>query len=43
MEVGVEWALKQAQDLLDHGVPSLHFYLMQSSKAINMLLDRLQR
>jgi len=43
MEVGVEWALKQAQDLLDHGVPSLHFYLMQSSKAINMLLDRLKR
>ena len=43
MEVGVEWALKQAQDLLDHGVPSLHFYLMQSSKAISMLLDRLQR
>jgi methylenetetrahydrofolate reductase (NADPH) len=43
MEVGVEWALNQAQDLLDHGVPSLHFYLMQSSKAINMVLDRLKR
>ena len=43
MEVGVEWALKQAQDLLDHDVPSLHFYLMQSSKAINMLMGRLKR
>ena len=43
MEVGVEWALKQAQDLLDHDVPSLHFYLMQSSMAINMLMGRLKR
>jgi methylenetetrahydrofolate reductase (NADPH) len=42
-EIGVEWALKQAQDLLDHNVPSLHFYLMQSSKAINELMKRLKR
>jgi methylenetetrahydrofolate reductase (NADPH) len=43
VEVGVEWALKQAQDLLDHEVPSLHFYLMQSSSAINELMKRLKR
>jgi methylenetetrahydrofolate reductase (NADPH) len=42
MEVGVEWALKQAADLLDNGVPSLHFYLMQSSKPIKLLLGRLK-
>jgi methylenetetrahydrofolate reductase (NADPH) len=42
MEVGVEWALKQAEDLLDRGVPSLHFYLMQSSRAINLLMERLR-
>ena len=42
MEIGVEWALKQATDLLDKGVPALHFYLMQSSKPINLLLERLE-
>jgi len=42
MEVGVEWALWQSMDLLDHGVPSLHFYLMQSSKPINLLMSRLK-
>ena len=42
VEVGVEWALKQARGLLDHGVPALHFYLMQSSKPINLLLERLK-
>jgi len=41
-EIGVEWAYRQAEDLLDRGVPSLHFYLMQSSKAINMLMAKLR-
>ena len=40
-EIGVEWAYKQAEDLLNRGVPSLHFYLMQSSRAINMLMAKL--
>ena len=40
-EVGVEWALAQAQELLEKGVPSVHFYIMQSSKAINSLLKKL--
>ena len=42
LEVGVEWARRQAEDLLNRGVPSLHFYLMQSSKAVTMLMDRLK-
>jgi methylenetetrahydrofolate reductase (NADPH) len=42
LEVGVEWAYRQCEELLDRGVPSLHFYLMQSSKAINMLMKRLK-
>ena len=41
-EIGVEWACRQAEDLLNQGVPSLHFYLMQSSKAINMLMAKLR-
>ncbi len=41
LDVGVEWAAKQAQELLDKGAPSIHFYILQSSKAINTLLPRL--
>jgi methylenetetrahydrofolate reductase (NADPH) len=41
-EIGVTWALKQAEELLNRGVPSLHFYLMQSSKSINMLMAKLR-
>src|SRR5262245_8942509 len=33
-EIGVEWSLRQAEDLLAHGVPAIHFYIMQSSQAI---------
>ncbi len=39
--IGIEWALAQTRELLDKGVPSVHFYVMQSSKAINELLARL--
>ena len=42
LDVGVEWAAKQAQDLIDANAPSIHFYILQSSKAINSLLPRLK-
>jgi methylenetetrahydrofolate reductase (NADPH) len=41
-EIGVEWALKQSQELLDHGVPSLHFYVMQSAAALKKLMAKLK-
>ena len=40
-EVGVAWATKQAQALLEKGVPSLHFYVMSSAKAVNAVIERL--
>ncbi len=39
-EVGVEWARRQVEELLARGVPSLHFYIMQSAAAIKRLLDK---
>ena len=42
LDIGVEWAYKQAVDLLEKGVPSLHFYLMQSSKGIKKLMAKLK-
>jgi len=41
MDVGVAWALQQTRELLDRGVPAVHFYIMQSSKAIRRLLGQL--
>jgi hypothetical protein len=31
VDVGTRWALEQTRDLLDHGVPSVHFYVMQNT------------
>ncbi len=41
MDVGVEWALGQARELIEHDVPSVHFYVMQSTKAIKQLMKQL--
>ncbi len=43
LEVGTEWALRQSQELLESGVPSLHYYVMQSATAVRRLLERLHR
>jgi len=34
IEIGAKWAAKQAEELLNNGAPSLHFYIMQSAKPI---------
>jgi methylenetetrahydrofolate reductase (NADPH) len=41
-EIGVEWAVKQSQELLAHGAPALHFYVMQSANAVKKLMARLK-
>ena len=42
VDIGVEWALKQSQELLDRGAPSLHYYVMQSAAAIKKLMAKLK-
>ena len=42
IEIGAEWAARQAQELLDRGAPSIHFYVMLSSKAVTKVMERLQ-
>jgi methylenetetrahydrofolate reductase (NADPH) len=39
IDVGAEWAAKQARDLLDNGVPGVHFYIMQKSRAIKKTME----
>jgi methylenetetrahydrofolate reductase (NADPH) len=42
LDVGVEWTVKQVRELLDAGVPAVHFYIMQSATAVKRVLDALQ-
>jgi len=42
MEIGVNWAVKQVEELLKNDVPAIHFYIMQNSKPINMLMKKLK-
>ena len=41
-EIGVEWARKQTLELFEGGAPAVHFYIMQHSKAIGLLLGGLK-
>jgi len=42
LDVGVEWAAKQVEELLNRNVPSIHFYIMQNSKPVKKLMQRLK-
>jgi len=42
LEVGVNWAVKQLEELLNHKVPAVHFYIMQNSTPINMLMSKIK-
>jgi len=42
LNVGIEWAAKQVQELIDRNVPSVHFYIMLNPRPIAMLMDRLK-
>ncbi len=42
LDIGVEWAAKQVEELLNNNVPSVHFYIMQNSKPIVKLMERLK-
>ncbi|MGD8306358.1 MAG: methylenetetrahydrofolate reductase [Ignavibacteria bacterium] len=42
LQIGVNWAAKQVEELLNRNVPGVHFYIMLNSKPINMLMDILK-
>ncbi len=41
-QVGIEHTTRQAQDLLDNGVPGLHFYVLNRSYSMKKILDNLR-
>ena len=42
VEIGTRWALEQSLQLLEAGVPSLHFYVMQNTRPFVSLMERLR-
>lgn len=41
IDVGVEWANRQVQELFNKKVPAVHFYIMQNTKPIIKLMEKL--
>lgn len=41
LEISCKWTLKQVEELLNFGVPAIHFYIMQNSNPIKHLLNNL--
>jgi methylenetetrahydrofolate reductase (NADH) len=41
--VGVRWAARQVQELIDAGVPGLHFYVLNKSQATAAVLNAVRR
>ena len=33
-QVGIEWAVQQSKELVEFGVPTLHYYSMGKSKSV---------
>ena len=43
IQVGVDWAYKQSIELLEAGIPYLHFYIMQNTSPFLSLMDKLKK
>lgn len=41
LEIGIEYSVQQCQDLIDHGVPGLHFYVLNKAHATSQILQSL--
>ena len=42
LKIGVAWGRRQVEELLARGVPSLHFYVMQSAGPVKQLMKDLR-
>lgn len=43
LEVGAEWTAAQARELLERGVPAIHFYVIGQAKPIRAVMKKLGR
>jgi methylenetetrahydrofolate reductase (NADPH) len=40
---GIRWAARQVQELIDAGVPGIHFYVLNKSTATAAVLEKVRR
>jgi methylenetetrahydrofolate reductase (NADPH) len=43
IDVGVEWATRQAEELMSAGVPAVHFYIMQTARHVVRIVEALRK
>jgi methylenetetrahydrofolate reductase (NADPH) len=41
VQVGIEWAIQQCKELMEHGAPVLHFYTMGKSHQTKAICEKL--
>jgi len=41
-DIGVEWAIQQTEELMDAGVPCIHFYIMSSAQTVKKVVKPLR-
>jgi len=41
VNIGIEWASRQCEELLNSGVPAVHFYILQNAEPTKKLLNKL--
>ena len=42
-EIGINWCVKQSEELLNHGVKNIHYYIMSGAKGVTKVLKALNR
>ena len=42
-EIGIEWCIKQSEELLNHGVKNIHYYIMSGAKGVTKVLNTLNQ
>ncbi len=40
-EVGIEWSVQQCRELIDYGVPRLHFYSLMASESVRRVAEQI--
>lgn len=43
LDIGVEWCRRQAEELMSAGVPSVHFYIMQTAAPVVRVVEGLRK
>lgn len=43
VDIGIEWAKAQSEELLNAGVPCVHFYIMQRSEVVKRVVEPLRK